>query len=117
LLKKGRIAALAATVVLLSLAVIVPAGSARSTGNSVLWNQYGNSVPTRYCANSACAVQFYLPQGTAVQMVCYVDTYPAATGNYTSTRWFQVAYTHLWWTNYTWVHSSYVYYQTWVKHC
>lgn len=101
---------------LAALAVSVPVGSARSTSNSILWNQSGSYVPTHYCANDACSVQFWLPNGTAVQMVCYTDTV-WTYGNYWSPRWFLVIYTHLWWTNYTWVHSSYVYYQTSVPHC
>lgn len=114
--KYGRVAALSAIIAALALAVAVPMGSARSTGNSVLWNRYGSTVPTRYCANSACTVQFNLPQGTAVRLVCYYDT-QWAFGNYWTPRWFYVAYTHLWWTNYTWVHASYVYYQTAVPRC
>lgn len=92
------------------------AKAARAAGVSYLYNQHGSSVPVGYCANFACTDRYY-GNGTAVTMLCYSDMYNWSYGNYWSNRWFYVRYSNWFGSINRWVHSSYVYYQTWVPSC
>lgn len=97
----------------------VESGTKRAQGTSVVWNQSGSSVPAQGgCANLLCVAKYWIPNGNSFQMICYGDTVNQK-GNYYSSRWFWGYFTRPWsFTKYwTYIHSSYVYYQTSVSRC
>jgi uncharacterized protein YraI len=69
----------------------------------------------RTCPNTGCAAIAYMPNGTGVTMLCWIDSQwvsPPAS-DYGSARWFRLSTP--WGTGYT--HSSLVEGQTAVGHC
>jgi hypothetical protein len=119
------LATIAAMVAVLTLGITAasatqgPAAIKRATVYSWLYNQHGNYVPVHNdCPSPYCPITNWIPNGTRFQMYCWVDAYYGSTGNYFSHRWFKGYYTYQG-LNYFWtyVQSSYVYYQIWVPHC
>lgn len=77
-------------------------------------NYRGSTVAMRYAPTSLTNVKVWIPNGTAFQMICWVD-HQNFTGNYTSRRWFYgQEYSR---GSYGYVHSSYVFRQIRVPHC
>ena len=114
MLKKGR-AVVALVFLAAVLAVVAPA---KAMAMPVVWSNHSNYVPSNYCANMQCSVQYHIPQGAAFATLCYTDTVNQY-GNYWTTRWFYGYFTLAsgGWRYYTWVHASYVWYQIWTPHC
>ena len=93
-----------------------PSLAKKAAAVSWLYNQHGNSVPMATCPYIGCTDR-YFGNGTAVTMLCFADMGISYTGNYTSNRWFLVRYSNWFGSINRWVHSSYVYYQSWVGRC
>jgi hypothetical protein len=113
-------AALVAAVIACGIFVVPGASPAptKATGTPLVWNQSGSTVASRNCMNMQCTVQYTMKNGTAFRLICYGDTVNQK-GNYYSPRWFYGYFTLATggWKYYTFVHSSYVYYQVSVPHC
>ncbi|MCX6728500.1 MAG: hypothetical protein NTV39_01905 [Candidatus Saccharibacteria bacterium] len=103
---------LVAMVLSISILTTLPASAGAAAW---LWSNHGSWTPTHTsCASVACPADYWVPNNTKFIMRCYMDA-QWATGNYSSNRWF-AGYPQ-YYSRYTYVHSSYVYYQYSVPRC
>ncbi|MFF0723106.1 hypothetical protein [Micromonospora sp. NPDC003816] len=110
-------AAIAATI-LGSLLIQPPAALAAPCSTTSCVYNYSASTASMTCVGgTGCTSgsRMFVTNGTQVHMQCWIDSPPPYTGNYSSSRWFQVInvpYAGGWM-----VHSSYVYNQRSVPRC